>query len=79
VILDGKDNLYGTASAYNSTFGTVFKVSNTGKFSVLYSFRGGTDGRDPVGPLILDQAGNLYGTTSRGGNSDYGTVFKLTP
>jgi uncharacterized repeat protein (TIGR03803 family) len=79
VIIDGKDNLYGTASAYNSTFGTVFKVSNTGKFSVLYSFRGGTDGRDPVGPLILDQAGNLYGTTSRGGNSDYGTVFKLTP
>jgi uncharacterized repeat protein (TIGR03803 family) len=55
---------------------------------VLYSFDG-TDGSDPQGELIFDAAGNLYGTTLRGGTSSHcsfadgkkgcGTVFKLTP
>lgn len=46
-------------------------------FKVLYRFKGYTDGDTP-GALILDAAGNLYGTTLSGGPSDYGTVFKLT-
>lgn len=45
--------------------------------TVLYSFKGGTDGALPVACLILD-SGAFYGTTRNGG-SNYGTVFKLTP
>jgi uncharacterized repeat protein (TIGR03803 family) len=44
---------------------------------VLHSFTGGADGADPAAGLILDKKGNLYGTTSGGGTSNQGTVFKL--
>ena len=47
--------------------------------ATLYSFSGGSDGANPVAGLIFDTGGNLYGTTSQGGSSDAGTVFKLTP
>jgi uncharacterized repeat protein (TIGR03803 family) len=61
-----------------------------GKFKTLYTFTGGNDGAMPWAGLIFDRAGNLYGTTEAGGNSnssycwsDYdqscGTVFKLSP
>jgi len=52
---------------------------------VLYGFGGGADGDHPLGALVFDAAGNLYGTTYRGGNLNFcsgygcGTVFKLTP
>jgi uncharacterized repeat protein (TIGR03803 family) len=46
---------------------------------VLYSFQGGTDGFRPAGPLVLDPAGNLYGTTVYGGADGWGTVFELSP
>jgi uncharacterized repeat protein (TIGR03803 family) len=49
------------------------------KDKVLYSFTGGSDGGDPHSALIFDSAGNAYGTTVRGGDLDFGTVFKLTP
>jgi uncharacterized repeat protein (TIGR03803 family) len=45
----------------------------------LYSFTGGTDGDNPLSNLILDKAGNLYGTTFVGGAYGYGVVFELTP
>ena len=76
-------NLYGTTSGGGtSNFGTVFEVNaNTGMEAVLYSFTGGADGATPVGGLITDQAGNLYGTTTAGGNGNNGAgdgvVFKL--
>jgi uncharacterized repeat protein (TIGR03803 family) len=47
--------------------------------TVLYSFTGGSDGATPLGTLIADSTGALYGTTAQGGGSDAGTVFKLTP
>ena len=51
--------------------------------SVLYSFAGGSDGSQPWGGVIFDQAGNLYGTTYEGGGGcngfGCGTVFELTP
>jgi uncharacterized repeat protein (TIGR03803 family) len=46
---------------------------------VLYSFAGGTDGAYPQSQLIWDSAGNLYGTTTEGGASNNGTIFKLAP
>jgi hypothetical protein len=49
-----------------------------GSGQVLHRFQG-TDGSNPSGNLIADQAGNLYGTTEYGGFSFYGTVFELTP
>ncbi|HEV2175829.1 MAG TPA: choice-of-anchor tandem repeat GloVer-containing protein [Terriglobia bacterium] len=48
-------------------------------YSVLYSFQCTPDGRYPLDPLVLDAAGNLYGTTSFGGASNFGTVFALSP
>jgi uncharacterized repeat protein (TIGR03803 family) len=46
---------------------------------VLYNFSGGVDGALPYAGVILDQAGNLYGTTTSGGTAQAGTVFKLSP
>jgi uncharacterized repeat protein (TIGR03803 family) len=46
---------------------------------VLYSFRAGTDANQPLGALVLDKSGALYGVTQFGGSSNRGAVFKLTP
>lgn len=46
-------------------------------FSTLYSFQGAADGGNPVAGLIMDAAGNLFGTTSGGGASNNGTVFEI--
>ena len=76
----------GTSDACGVTgCGTVFVLwrpaSPTGpwNYDVLHSFTGGTDGAYPLGALIKDKTGALYGTASEGGNFDYGTVFKLSP
>ena len=49
------------------------------KFKTLYTFKGGTDGSLAMAGLVLDQAGNLYGTTSQGGTHNAGTLFTLIP
>jgi uncharacterized repeat protein (TIGR03803 family) len=84
-------NLYGTSregggstcGGNNSPCGTVFMLTpnsnGSWKESVLYRFKGGNDGWSPLGGLILDGVGNLYGTTLSGGSSNAGTVFRLTP
>jgi uncharacterized repeat protein (TIGR03803 family) len=92
LIRDATGNLYGTtqtggATCYQSiTCGTVFKIDSAGAETVLYRFKGGADGAWPVASLIIDSAGNLYGTTSAGGGTGCsdngfgcGTVFKLSP
>ena len=65
--------------AAHSGDGVVFKVDPAGKETVLYSFTGGADGAGPSGDLVRDSDGNLYGTTSGGGPSNAGVVFKLDP
>ncbi len=71
-------NLYGTTVVGGSVgCGTVFKITQSGKFTSIYSFLGGNDGCNPEAPVIRDAAGNLYGTTVSGGLSNAGTVFKI--
>ncbi len=93
LIFDQSGNLYGTTLYGGNSAcgfggcGVVFKLTpNLGGSwteSVLYSFTGFTDGISPAASLIFDPAGNLYGTTERGGGNCYNqgcaTVFKLAP
>ncbi|HET9794475.1 MAG TPA: choice-of-anchor tandem repeat GloVer-containing protein, partial [Thermoanaerobaculia bacterium] len=78
---DPDGNLYGVASAGgDSGAGTVFELVRTDSsyaFRRLYSFSGGEDGAEPVAGLVIDRAGNLYGSTARGGAGGSGTVFEL--
>jgi uncharacterized repeat protein (TIGR03803 family) len=89
LILDSAGNLYGTTryggsgiACGSSGCGTVFELkrSQSGwKEEVLHGFAGGIDGIYPAAGLVLDNAGNLYGTTVTGGANYEGTVFRLTP
>jgi uncharacterized repeat protein (TIGR03803 family) len=47
--------------------------------SILYNFTGGAGGMEPGGGVILDNAGNLYGTTIEGGGTGCGVVYELSP
>ena len=80
MVHDAAGNLYGTTSDGGASgYGTVFKVDASGKETVLHSFAGGADGQYPAAGVILDAAGNLYGTTLSGGANNCGTVFKIAP
>ena len=94
LVADAAGNLYGTTSYGGANIsqclwstkgcGTVFELSpgSSGAWTetILYNFTGGSDGGIPIGSLIFDAKGNLYGTTARGGNtSSSGTVFELSP
>ncbi len=94
VIFDAAGNLYGTTSAGGTAdMGTVFELTPPASGQVdwtesaLYSFQGGaSDGDKPLAGLVIDAAGNLYGTTFQGGENDLGycrvgcgTVFQLAP
>jgi uncharacterized repeat protein (TIGR03803 family) len=80
LVRDNQGNLYGTTTQGGSAgAGVVFKVDPSGTETVLHNFSGGTDGIIPTGGLLRDKAGNLYGTTSQGGTSNDGVIFKITP
>jgi len=88
MIFDASGNLYGTTEQGGTIgAGTVFELtptSNGWNETVLYSFQAGSDGIYPNSNLVIDAAGNLYGTTLLGGAGDCngngcGTVFQLTP
>lgn len=77
---DAAGYLYGTTlKGGASNVGVVFRVKFDGTdFSVLHSFSGGaSDGSSPSAGLVLDGAGNLFGTTRYGGASNLGTVFRM--
>lgn len=98
MVRDAAGNLYGTTEFGGITggvcgiggCGTVFKLDTTRTYTVLYSFTGaGADGLNPLGGVVLDAAGNLWGTTSGGGAPECGaankpkvscgTVFTVSP
>ena len=107
MIIDSQGNLYSTTTAgglaggcsatgYEPGCGTVFKMSPNGSGwteSVLWTFSGGSDGSYPLGPVVMDEQGNLYGAAYFGGDLNAtnpacapsgspvgcGVVFKLTP
>lgn len=83
--MDSAGNLYGTTFAGGqSAFGTVFQLTppplpgGAWTETVLHAFAG-DDGMYPMAGLIIDNAGNLYGTTELGGPSANGTVFEVSP
>jgi uncharacterized repeat protein (TIGR03803 family) len=82
---DAQGSLYGTTESGGAhDNGIVFQLTphSGGKWkeTVLHSFAGGPDGENPLGSLVFDSAGNLYGTTPTGGEPfGLGTVFKLAP
>jgi uncharacterized repeat protein (TIGR03803 family) len=78
LVRDSAGNLYGTTKIGGAAnAGVVFKLSKTGKETVLYTFKGGADGSNPNGGVILDSAGNLYGTAYQGGAANQGVVFEV--
>lgn len=92
LIVDSAGNLYGEAVGGGSkNDGMIYKLSplldGTWQETTLYSFLGGVGGNSPSGGLMMDSAGNLYGTTQYGGKgtiqgqrpTGYGLVFELSP
>ena len=85
LVLGGDGNFYGTTSSggiygydqQREGNGTVFQMTPDGVLTTLYHFTGGSDGRNPTGPLVLGGDGGFYGTTASDDTVD-GTLFKLT-
>ena len=78
-LLEGSDTkLYGTsANGGANLLGSVFRVDRDGgNFTILHSFVG-ADGSQPSAALVVGSDGKLYGTTTLGGASDLGTVFRI--
>ena len=86
LVRDSAGNLYGTTAAGGSSnVGTVFTLTAGGVETVLHNFVGIPDGYQPIGGLVRDASGNLYGTTQYGGVTcpnggiGCGMVFKIDP
>jgi uncharacterized repeat protein (TIGR03803 family) len=87
LVRDGSGNLYGLAlSGGANGAGTIFEFDPAAKkLTGLYAFTGGADGGNPLGTLVLDSSGNLYGVTVSGGvvgctdDAGCGTAFKFDP
>jgi len=85
--IDAQGNLYGTTAFGGSIgWGTVFELTTSGAIKVLYSFANSKDGSQPHSSVVLDAAGNIYGTTQNGGfngnqqcDGGCGVVFKVSP
>jgi uncharacterized repeat protein (TIGR03803 family) len=75
---DSAGNFYGAArSGGTLNQGTVYKLDAVGHETVLHTFAGGSDGADPESAVVLDAAGNVYGTTVGGGVANVGVVYKV--
>lgn len=74
----GDGNFYG-ATLGGGTFGsgTIYRLNGAGGVSIIHSFNGQGEGRNPQATLLKAKDGSLYGTTFFGGPSDGGTIFKI--
>jgi uncharacterized repeat protein (TIGR03803 family) len=80
LVVDKTGNLFGTTLAGGQSYGVIFEITfGTWTQSVLYTFTGGSDGANPAAGLLKDKAGNLYGTTTFGGQNKNGSAFELSP
>jgi len=82
VVEDSTGNLYGTTryggqGCDGEGCGTVFKIATSGAETILYRFRDGSDGANPLSGVALDSAGDIYGTAWAGGIFNYGTIFEI--
>ncbi len=81
LLLDSSGNLYGvTQDGGPNGWGSVFELTRNGSAwteTILYAFQGQADGGAPYSGLIMDNAGNLYGTASAAGANRQGVVFEL--
>ncbi|HET6250235.1 MAG TPA: delta-60 repeat domain-containing protein [Tepidisphaeraceae bacterium] len=77
--MDSSGNLFGTAEQGGSASeGTLFElVSGSSTITSLGSFNAASDGSSPVGGVILDSSGDLFGTTTAGGSTGNGSIFEL--
>lgn len=74
-----KDDLYGTTPGdLNTNYGSVYRITKGGNFTVLHAFTG-SDGAYPQGPLVQGTDYNFYGVTWGGGSHGYGTIFRISP
>jgi uncharacterized repeat protein (TIGR03803 family) len=79
LVLSTNGNFYGTTPLGGvNSYGTLFELTHAGKMTVLYSFSNSIDGGSPKAALLEFTNGYLYGTTTTGGTSDFGTVFQAT-
>lgn len=77
VIHDSNGNLFGTTFGGGTAYyGTVYKLDTSGQETVLHSFPGGGEGRQPEAGVIQDPSGSLYGTAPRAGAAGCGVVYK---
>jgi uncharacterized repeat protein (TIGR03803 family) len=79
LVRDSDGNLYGAFALTKlpAPGGVVYKINATNQYSVLHQFRFNADGFDPQPGLVLDAAGNLYGTTTEGGPANSGVIYKI--
>ena len=83
LIFDNAGNLYSTTGGGGAySCGTVFRLTPSGSGwteNILYTFQCGSDGGFPLGNLVFDRSGNLYGGTGYAGSGGGGTIFELSP
>jgi hypothetical protein len=83
LLLDSAGHVFGvTQDGGANGWGSVFELTQSDSGwteTILYSFQGGADGGAPYSGLIMDNAGNLYGTATAAGAFRQGTVFELSP
>ncbi len=81
LVMDSSGMLYGTtvAGGGSNNKGTIFMVpgNSPNQFKALYAFDPATTGYESVNALVVDSKGNLYGTTTFGGQNGSGTMFKI--
>ncbi len=79
LVLAPDGDFYGMTNAGGTnTYGTIFRLSAQGVFTVLRHFNYATDGANPFGSLVIGKDGHFYGVTRKGGSTGFGTIFRIT-